>query len=330
MKAARPRGVCWAGHVPNRWCTRGARMRGRPEPPASSLTRSAAYAGADVLQRGLTASNSSKETPPDHLPLDPANLPDPRSFARPKHHWQTNEYLKQRRLQAAEKGEVHFVFLEGGGGAGKKDLLWRLSKMGHEIILYPYVSFMADIPHKYDPIKDHNILQVRWNNKIISAMENIAALSKGGKRYKNDLVFVHRSPLSSYQYAQNKKEAQLYLDLVREIKSAFSSTLVLCKADPMRAQERIGERLLVTHEKEKTLRKKLGESDTLARIQQESEEYERYMKNEANQEGIMDELVHTTSAKQAQAQILKLYGVEMNWVWEELKKPSPATNSPSS
>jgi hypothetical protein len=37
------------------------------------------------------------------------------------------------------------VFLEGPGGAGKKDLLWRLNKMGHEVIFHPYLSFLLDV-----------------------------------------------------------------------------------------------------------------------------------------------------------------------------------------
>jgi hypothetical protein len=47
------------------------------------------------------------------------------------------------------------VFLEGPGGAGKKDLLWRLNKMGHEVIFHPYLSFLLDVRVKLHPFVDY-------------------------------------------------------------------------------------------------------------------------------------------------------------------------------
>jgi hypothetical protein len=203
---------------------------------------------------------------------------------------------------------------------------------------------------------------VRWSNKIITALENITSLSKGGKAYKSNLVFVHRSPLSSYHYARDRNpiEAALYLTLMRQLTTvravlqcplalsfestwllttaiatpltlfamqAFSSSVVLCKADPLRVQERLGERLMVPPEKEKSLRRELGDSADLEVIEREMEAYERLLAvpssasaQQHEQQRYIDAVVHTTSSKQATAQILKTYGVEMNWVWEDLKK----------
>jgi hypothetical protein len=50
------------------------------------------------------------------------------------------------------------------------------------------------------------------------------------------------------------------------------------------------------------------------------DQYERLMVEEGDRERYIDTIVHTTSAKQATAQILKTLGVEMNWVFEDLKK----------
>lgn len=71
----------------------------------------------------------------------------------------------------------------------------------------------------------------------------------------------------------------------------------------------------------KVLRRKLGESTDLDKIQNEIEEYERFTRTDGgDDEPLIDAIVHTTSSKQATAQILRFYGVEMNWVWDELKK----------
>lgn len=107
----------------------------------------------------------------------------------------------------------------------------------------------------------------------------------------------------------------------------FSSSVVLCKADPLRVQERLGERLMVPPEKEKVLRRELGESTDLDAIQREITAYERLLlappsTERSEHHGLNATVVHTTSSKQATAQILKTYGVEMNWVWEDLKKTS--------
>ncbi|ELR12518.1 uncharacterized protein ACA1_028530 [Acanthamoeba castellanii str. Neff] len=245
-------------------------------------------------------------------PLEASNLPDPRAFAQEKAFWATQEPLKQKRLQAKEKGEAclpfshhcpilspHFVFLEGSGGAGKKDLLWRLNKMGHEVVFHPYLTFLLDSQYPYTPTRDHDILQVRWGNKIINALENIASLSKTGKAYKSNLVFVHRSPISSYHYARdrNPDEAALYLSLMRQITT-----------------ERLGERLMVPPEKEKALRRELGESTDLDVIQREIDAYERLLLTPPSTEREHHGIGATV--------ILKTYGVEMNWVWEDLKKTS--------
>jgi hypothetical protein len=83
---------------------------------------------------------------------------------------------------------------------------------------------------------------------------------------------------------------------------------------------------MVPPEKEKALRRELGESTDLDVIQREIDAYERLLltppSTEREHHGIGATVVHTTSSKQATAQILKTYGVEMNWVWEDLKKTS--------
>jgi hypothetical protein len=76
--------------------------------------------------------------------------------------------------------------------------------MGHEVVFHPYLTFLLDVrrllltfangtcfvfvqrvhcipmqsQYPYTPTRDHDILQVRWGNKIINALENIASLSK--------------------------------------------------------------------------------------------------------------------------------------------------------
>jgi hypothetical protein len=109
--------------------------------------------------------------------------------------------------------------------------------------------------YPYSPKRDHDILQVRWGNKIINALENIASLSKvtnapvrrddghslltrsflslrsapiqTGKAYKSNLVFVHRSPISSYHYARDRNPdgAALYLSLMRQITTVHTPPL---------------------------------------------------------------------------------------------------------
>jgi len=84
---------------------------------------------------------------------------------------------------------------------------------------------------------------------------------------------------------------------------------------------------MVPPEKEKVLRRELGESTDLDAIQREITAYERLLLPPTSTErsehhGLSATVVHTTSSKQATAQILKTYGVEMNWVWEDLKRTS--------
>jgi len=277
-------------------------------------------------------SSGSSATTKSEASLEPHNLPDPLSFARAKDFWPTQEALKEKWSSAKEKRELHFVFLEGCGGSGKKGLLRRLNRLGHSIVFHPYLPFLMENSHYYSPIRDHSILQMKWLNKLMTDMERTSSLAKTGKDYKSSIVFVHRSPLSSYHYSPNKAEADIYLSMMKQIKTVFSASVVLCKADPVRVQERLGERLLDPPDKEKKLRAVLGERTEMSAILREIEGYDKLLEEKENGEPLIDAIIHTTSEKQSVAQILKTYGIEMNWVWEDLKSRSsrghPTTNQP--
>ncbi len=73
----------------------------------------------------------------------------------------------------------------------------------------------------------------------------------------------------------------------------------------------------------------MGERD-LAVLQHRMSLYEELLKTDNNNNDdenrtagdgqLIDDFVHTTSAKQATAQILKIFGIQMEWVWDELAK----------
>jgi len=80
------------------------------------------------------------------------------------------------------------------------------------------------------------------------------------------------------------------------------------------------------------LRAVLGERTEMSAILREIEGYDKLLEEKENGEPLIDAIIHTTSEKQSVAQILKTYGIEMNWVWEDLKSRSsrghPTTNQP--
>ncbi len=77
----------------------------------------------------------------------------------------------------------------------------------------------------------------------------------------------------------------------------------------------------------------MGERD-LAVLRHRMSLYEELLKTDNNTDDenrtagdgkLIDDFVHTTSAKQATAQILKIFGIQMDWVWDELaqKRSTP-------
>ncbi|KAL6079759.1 hypothetical protein QOT17_000872 [Balamuthia mandrillaris] len=245
--------------------------------------------------------------------------------------WQTQENLKGKHQEALNSTEekLHFVFVEGPAGTGKKDFLWRLRKIGYRVLHgHSFVPLAAQLDYHKANTRLH--AQVEWTQRLLSGLRSLKneALEIQTKQqqptFKDNIVFVHRSPLSSYLRLRHEEEAKqgiapsssrFFLELMRECQKEYSTSLIVCKSDIIRMKERLAERYFdAEQESEQRIRELLGE--------QNEDEMNKWVQlynklAEDQSEGPVDGIVDTTSTKQAVAQILKLYGIEMKWVFTQ-------------
>ena len=161
--------------------------------------------------------------------------------------------LQAIRARQCSEG-VHYVFLEGPRGAGKRKVLERLQSMGFSTIppalsLSPSLSFSpycangtrlfrSPSPPSLSPI----LLSTLWAAEFLSQfLSHLPSASNP----KENVVFVHRSPLTCSVYNQNNGEergAAHWHSVLAALRQHVKASVVYCKADEAIILERLGGR----------------------------------------------------------------------------------------
>eukprot|EP01125_Pyxidicula_operculata_P020644 TRINITY_DN7673_c0_g1_i2.p1 TRINITY_DN7673_c0_g1~~TRINITY_DN7673_c0_g1_i2.p1 ORF type:complete len:260 (+),score=20.73 TRINITY_DN7673_c0_g1_i2:33-812(+) len=198
----------------------------------------------------------------------------------------------------------HFVFLEGVAGTGKADVIWRLHKLGYTVSTNTFFNHCENFTSKNEMIDQKGLFcSLSWLNLQTQFIQKI---SEDGSIPKDNLVVLHRSPLSLWVHDQGVDA----LNLVKELKMLYNISFIYCWSDPTRIQERVGERNYWSTGKTKKLYEQFDEENT--EIQKRYEQ--KYI--ELQEKGIFEGSLPTTSSKQATANLLTLCGVDFNPVFD--------------
>ena len=201
--------------------------------------------------------------------------------------FRTNAILKAAYEKALADGERLVVCLEGvGSGMGKKDLLWRLEKQGYLTYGLSFVDFM--VARKFDSLtaKASLMWQKEFNTGLMNAMQS--------SEKRPGLLFTAQSPYSSFlelsrrNISYEKQKMQISKNLC----------LVQLEADDIVVQRRQAEKTFNEPESaESKLRNHLADDFQFSDV------------------GIKyDDAINSTSTKQGVASLLKLVGVEFDFV----------------
>jgi hypothetical protein len=229
-----------------------------------------------------------------------------------------------------ERGQLHFIFLEGLPGTGKQGVLWRLNKMGFKIHVQSYLEHCArtntppTTPSATNTLSAHSSLfapltaatSLTWLSDLARALEaHQTQYQRAPEQYKSDVLFVHRSPLSPVLHGHDWAHS-----LALEILHHWSPTLLMCHSDPIRQLERLAERNADSEAPLQHLRAQFRELDQehlatlrarLHKLNESAVEVE-YAPNgrSATSTRWFDFVLPTTDTKQATAQILTSCGFE--------------------
>lgn len=233
--------------------------------------------------------------------------------------FQRNERLVAKRTGASS---LHYVFLEGLAGSGKGALLERLARIGYTTKSLPYVKFCSAMWHTTHFQPTSTTVGMFWLSEWTKELELLEHAHKKGQKHKDNVIFVQRSPLSLWVHdvsrMQPPSHTNVWLRIADELKGQFSTSTILCNAEDIKLKQRLAERMFWAENEPKAIRQALHEED--ADLQQL---YESKYK-ELKEKDWIDDLVMTTSAKQAQAQILTLYGLDD---WGSLTSNSDPSSS---
>lgn len=149
-----------------------------------------------------------------------------------------------------------------------------------------------------------------WLAEWIRDLEQLDHAFQNGSHYKDNVIFVQRSPLSLWVHdvsrMQPPSRTNVWLRLMDELKNRFSCSTILCHSEELKLQQRMAARLYWAQGEEKQIREALHEDDEVIQALYHT----RYA--ELEEKGWIDGRVATTSVKQAHAQIIKSYGLD-NW-----------------
>jgi len=189
---------------------------------------------------------------------------------------------------------LHLVFLEGGAGVGKANILWKLNKLGYDIHADGFVKRCLDHP-QYPP--DSAVALHEWAGGMLSAIDDARERSRAGL-VRDNVVFFGRSLLSPAVYARGLPCAVYYRQVMQEVRQAHSSSMVLCRSEGYAVTQRMSGRLFDAKPAEREVRLALGEDE---------EAYQRSVEEaygQLEQEGWFDAILDTSSSKLGVAALL--------------------------
>eukprot|EP01132_Coremiostelium_polycephalum_P007382 gene7382-9067_t len=250
------------------------------------------------------------------------------SLSVEKEWFQPNKKLEDALENAKQKNKPLYVYLEGPSGAGKQQLIERMSNIGYKTISNPFFSFVKQSNHsgnvnlskQWDKFLIDSILKEEKENPI----ENI----------KNNIIFVHRSPiLSPIIYNQkeplpilneeeedeiDQKQIDKFNEIVESIKKQYQddriknstisnqeSVTIYCKTPIELIQQRIGGRYHFYEDSDIDIvyNFKFKEYQDFS-----FKVYDRLVQSQQCFDGVLD----TTSIKQACPSLLALFNIYFN------------------
>jgi len=207
------------------------------------------------------------------------------------------------KVKTHHEEKPHFVFLEGLPGTGKKDILCRLHNMGYTVETQTFLDYALQNLKEFS-IKPHSqTLSLTWAADKIGKMKQYALEYQRGKQFQGNTVFIHRSPLSMEVYGIIPIKMTGMMD---ELKNHFSISVVYCISDPIKRQERVGERNYWAESNTKNLLMNVFKEENEITIKGLEGRYNGLMEM-----GVFDASLPTTSCKQATAQLLTMCDIGM-------------------
>lgn len=157
-----------------------------------------------------------------------------------------------------------------------------------------------------------------WLAEWTRELELLEHAHKQGQPHKDNVVFVQRSPLSLWVHdvsrLQPPSHTNIWLRITDELRAQFSTSTVLCHSENIKTQQRLAERSYWAEAEQKAIRKALHEDET--EVQQLYESRYQELLNVPQPKTWIDDTIKTTSTKQAQSEILTLFGLAD---WEAFK-----------
>eukprot|EP01128_Nolandella_sp_AFSM9_P006314 TRINITY_DN321_c0_g1_i2.p1 TRINITY_DN321_c0_g1~~TRINITY_DN321_c0_g1_i2.p1 ORF type:complete len:359 (-),score=75.30 TRINITY_DN321_c0_g1_i2:83-1072(-) len=240
-----------------------------------------------------------------------------------------NWFPTQQKLK--EKNELptpHFVYLEGDPGAAKRDIIWRLSRLGYNVYEDHFLGYCERAWEDSSSLTKLSSAWIASQNAFVEDLEETCAKKKVvGDRSSDNIVFLHRSPLSLVIHGKilGNKEMEEEGRRHLEINAGRNSSYLYCHADPIRQGERLAERIFDADRYNKVVMQKV-----LGMVQDYDDEKLAVIRDayrESQQEGnVFAADIDTTSAKQAAANILTQCGIEFKPVFD-LEKLRATTTS---
>ena len=106
--------------------------------------------------------------------------------------WPVEPVLAAKRNNALQP---HIVFLEGGAGTGKGDILWRLKKIGYKTVSLPFITGILAEGSRSAP--NHHLTHVSWLHLLIDELD----------RYRKVRILTEFTGILTYFVSSPAKQA---------------------------------------------------------------------------------------------------------------------------
>ncbi|KAN0045404.1 hypothetical protein ACTA71_005782 [Dictyostelium dimigraforme] len=226
--------------------------------------------------------------------------------------WKPTDSLSEALEKSKAQKKPLFVFLEGPSGSGKQQLLERLSNIGYKTIQNSFfkhsLSSTSSTSSTFDNTLNQSINSIK-NNSNNNNNNNNNNSNNNNEEIKNNIIFIHRSPISSIIYNNNNNNNnEKLIKEIKEIKEVnnenYNSIYIYCKTPIELIEQRLGGRYHFYEDNETELLEKL-------KIKSHQEpSYEIY--NLLEKESIFNQTLDTTSIKQACPSLLANFNIYFN------------------
>ncbi|GAM24325.1 hypothetical protein SAMD00019534_075000 [Acytostelium subglobosum LB1] len=198
--------------------------------------------------------------------------------------------------------QPHVVYLEGPSGSGKAQLLERIDKLGYQTLCTPFLSFSLD-HNGADVSTSITSLQSSWDQLI---EQRITEIIKSKQQLKNDMLFVHRSPISSVIYSALMRGDDRLIKattmLVDGLSAERGNSIIYCKTPIELIEQRVEGRYHFYDDNQKAIVDRLHSKQYL----QKSVEMYNALESHSN---VIRATLDTTSIKQACPGLLALFNI---------------------